>query len=536
MTFKRVLPLIFLFLTFLGLCLPGLKLGLPSETGVLTTLHPDEPVTFRSLERMNPAKLDFFPGDALYWGTFQVYAVGALIKSLDAIGALNLGDRNKLKTDLLQVDKMYLAGRLLSVFFGGLSTVVLYLLGCLLLDRRAAFFAALLLVFSHASVMAASFLRPDSIMLFWGLLSVYFSFKLLRVPSNSNCALAGFFLGLACVTKYSAVLFVFFPIAVHIYHVRNSHDFVSGFKKIGLFCIAWLASFLAFNPYLLLEFSRELQYMSAVAYLGGIYDVTLKSYTAYFLSVLPAAFGWSMVPFGLAAAARWLSGPAYEKRIIAVYCTLFLAWAGATSYTYVLYTLLVAPFIFLASGDLAHSLFDKRWGKIIVIAVFAQVLFYTLFIKRNYISDYTIKEADSWIRQNLPEGSTIAISKNYIWTPFVIRRHSGSFKIIEGASSHSIVLYAVVELGKIYSKADYVVISEKEYAAIKANPEKYAVAYAALEKIFSGTKEVKRFEKKLPFYVLPFDYNDRNLVDLNNLNLQVNFMNPDIRVLKVIKK
>ncbi len=165
-----------------------------------------------------------------------------------------------------------------------------------------------------------------------------------------------------------------------------------------------------------------------------------------------------------------LLGPVSEKKIIAVYCTLFIAWAGATTVTYVLYTLLVAPFIFLAAGDLAHSLCDKRWGKIIVIAVFAQVLFYTLFIKRNYISDYTIKEADSWIRQNLPEGSTIAIPKNDTWTPFVIRRHSGSFKILEGASSQSSAMKAVAELGKIYSKADYVVISEPEYVPIKAAP------------------------------------------------------------------
>ena len=83
MEFKKNWLLIFLVLAALSLRLVGIKLGLPSETGGLTTLHSDESVTFYTLEKMNPSKLDFYPGsDALSWGTFHLYAVGALIKPL----------------------------------------------------------------------------------------------------------------------------------------------------------------------------------------------------------------------------------------------------------------------------------------------------------------------------------------------------------------------------------------------------------------------------------------------------------------------
>lgn len=525
-------PLILLFTGALLLRVAGLKLGLPSETGGLTTLHPDEPLTFYSLERMNPSKLNFYPDESLNWGTFYVYTVGALVKTLDIAGFIKLGNRESLKKSLGEVDKMYLSARALSVIFGALSVVALYFIGCLFLSGRAAIFSAMLMAVSQAPVMASYLVKTDSTMIFWGLVAVYFSLKLLREPSTLNYSLAGFFLGLAFITKYSAALLVFFPFAAHFYHAYNSRNPLFGFKKLSIFMFSGLAAFLICNPYFILRPGDELRLILGNVPKGSVGGDVFKLYTSYFLSVLPAAFGWSLVPFALAAAARWLSGPAYEKRIIAVYCALFMAWAGATPGTYVLYTLPVAPFIFLAAGDLAHSIFDKRWGTIIVIAVFAQVLFYTLFIKRNYISDYTIKEADSWIRQNLPEGSTVAIARNDTWTPFVIRRHSGSFKILEGASSQSSLTKAVAGLGKIYSKADYVIISEYEYAAIKRTPEEFPVEYAALEKIFSGTKEVRRFEHRLPLYVLPFQYKSPGWQPA--VGLQVNFMNPDMLVLKVM--
>ena len=528
---KKNLFLIFVVVSALALRVAGLKLGLPSETGGLTTLHPDESVTFHCLEGMNPSKLDFYPGTwVVSWGTFQLYTVGALIKTLDLAGVIKLGDRKTLKENLGEVDKMYLSARALSALFGVLSVVALYFIGCLFLSGRAAIFSAMLMAVSQAPVMASYLVKPDSIMLFWGLMSVYFSFKLLRKPSTANYFLAGFFLGLAFVTKYSAALLAFFPLTAHFYHAYKARNPFLGSKKFFISIFSGLAVFFLVNPYFILRFSDEFKVMSTMASyssVGGRIGCGLRElYATYFLSVLPAAFGWSLVPFALAAVARWFSGPVYEKRIIAVYCVLFIAWAGVITHAFVLYTLLVAPFIFLAAGDLAHSIFDRRWGKVIVIAVFAQGLFYTLFVKRNYISDYTIKEADSWIRQNLPEGSTVAIPKNDTWTPFVIRRHAGSFKILEGASSQTMPAQAVAELGKIYSKADYVVISEPEYALIEAAPEKYPAEYAALKKVFSGTREVKRFEKRFPFYILPFNY--------GNTNQQVNFMNPDIRVLKVI--
>lgn len=385
MKLNRSLPLIFLFAAALTLRIAGLKLGLPSETGGLTTLHPDESVTFYSLERMDPSKLDFYPGDSLSWGTFYVYSVGALVKTLDIAGFIKLGDRENLKKNLGEVDKMYLSARALSAIFGALSVIALYFIGCLFLSERAAFASAMFMAVSQAPVMASALVKTDSVMLFWGLMSVYFSFKLLRKPSNANYSLAGVFLGLAFITKYSAALLVFFPLAAHFHYAYVSRNPVFGLKKLFIFMLSGLAVFLVLNPYFILKFSDELKYMSIVAACGRIGGSLRELYAAYFLTVLPAAFGWSMVPFALAAMARWFSGPSYEKKIAVVYCALFAAWAGAAPYTYVLYTLPLAPFIFLAAGDLAHSIFDSRWGKVIVIAVFAQVLFYTLFIRRNYV-------------------------------------------------------------------------------------------------------------------------------------------------------
>ena len=531
MEFKKNWLLIFLVLAALSLRLVGIKLGLPSETGGLTTLHSDESVTFYTLEKMNPSKLDFYPGsDALSWGTFHLYAVGALIKTLDLTGVVKLGNRQQLKENLAEVDKMYLAARLFSVLFGVLSVVALYFIGSLFLDERAAMFSAVLMALAQAPVMSSYLVKTDGTMIFWALVSVYFSFKLLRNPSARNYSLAGFFLGLAFITKYSAVLLAFFPLAAHFYHAHKAHNPVFGFKKLAFFLLCGLAAFLICNPYFLIRPVDELDQIFTNVARAKMSADAFKSvglYAAYISVVLPAAIGFFLVPFALVAVARWISGPASEKRIVAVYCILFIVWAGANPSTYILYTLPVAPFLFLAAGDLAHSIFGRRWGRVLVIAVFAQALFYTVYVKRNYISDYTIKRADSWLRENLPADATVAIPKSDTWTPYVIRRHAGSFKVLEGASSQTIQSQAVAKLGAIYSNAEYVVISEPEYVPVEEAREKDPAAYAALQNIYSGTKEIVRFEKRLPFYVLPFNS--------GKVPQQVNFMNPEIRILKVIK-
>ncbi|HAN04854.1 MAG TPA: hypothetical protein DCW72_05690 [Elusimicrobia bacterium] len=536
MNLKKNLPLVFLFLFAVGLRATGLKLGLPSETGGLTTLHPDESVTFFSLERMKPAELDFYPGDvALTWGTLHLYTVGAILKTLDIAGVIKIGGRESLKGSLGEVDKMYLSARWLSVVFGALAVVALYFVGSLFLSGRAAMAAALLLAVSQAPVMASYLVKTDSMMLFFALVSVYFSLKLLREPSTRNYALAGLFLGLAFVTKYSAALVAFFPFAAHFYHAYKARSPLFNIKKLLVFALSGLGAFLVCNPYFILRTRDEVNAMFFNFSKGKMGGDVFSLYVSYFSTVLPAAFGWSMVPFGLAGVARWLKGGVSEKTLIAAYCVLFLVWAGATSGTYVLYALPLAPFLFLAAGDLAASLLGRRWGKLLVVAVFAQVLSYTLYLKYHYVSDYTIKTADAWIRENLPEGATVAIAKNDTWTPFVVRRHAGSFKVIEGAASQAPLMEAVVELGKIYAKADYVVLSECEYNFTRSMPEKYPAEAAAIEKIFAGTREVKRFSRGLPRYVLPFQYKYA-YGSQPPLELQVNFMNPDILVLKVDKK
>lgn len=536
MNLKKSLPLIFLFLFSVGLRATGLKLGLPSETGGLTTLHPDESVTFFSLERMKPAELDFYPGDvALTWGTLHLYTTGAILKALDIAGVIKIGGRENLKGSLGEVDKMYLAARWLSVVFGALAVVALYFVGSLFMSARAAMAAAALMAVSQSPVMASYLVKTDSMMIFFALVSVYFSLKLFREPSTRNYALAGLFLGLAFVTKYSAALVAFFPFAAHIHHAYTARRPFFNIKKLLIFALSGLGAFLVCNPYFILRTEDEIKAMFFNFSKGKMGGDIFSLYVSYFSTVLPAAFGWSMVPFGLAGLARWLKAEVTEKTLVAAYCALFLAWAGATSGTYVLYTLPLAPFLFLAAGDLAASLFDRRWGKVLAIAVFAQVLAYTLYIKGCYLSDYTIKKADAWIRQNLPEGATVAIAKSDTWTPFVIRRRSGSFKVLEGAPSQAPLMEAVTELGKIYEKADYVIISECEYNFTRSAPDKYPAEAAAIEKIFSGTEEVKRFERGVPRYMLPFQYKYA-YGSQPPIELQVNFMNPDILVLKVVKK
>ena len=163
------------------------------------------------------------------------------------------------------------SARFLSILFGSLSILVIYLIGKELFNKRVALFASFLLTFSAYHIIM-TLAEMDIAMTFFFLLSMYFLIKALKTNKNKLFLLSWIFLGIAILTKTIALMFIpAYVIFLIYYNLKNKSEVKVSkklFKTIFIFAIVifvMVIPILTFN-YLLykdkgiedLQFSRFL--------------------------------------------------------------------------------------------------------------------------------------------------------------------------------------------------------------------------------------------------------------------------------------
>ncbi len=99
-----------------------------------------------------------------------------------------------------------LALRMPSLVLGSAGIWIAYRTGTLLSGKRCGFFTAMLYAASiYASVICGLFIMPDTPQSFFWLLSMYFFLKAFKYSSGKAMIAAGFFTGLAFLSKYTSV-------------------------------------------------------------------------------------------------------------------------------------------------------------------------------------------------------------------------------------------------------------------------------------------------------------------------------------------
>lgn len=520
---KRILFL-FLAVLLLGLALrvKGLLTGLPSETGRLSTYHFDEYITFGALGNMDPARLDFFPGEALYWGTFQVYLQGAVLKGMQAAGLFVPGDKDYLKKNLKMADRMYVSGRLVTIIFSCLSVVLLFRISTVLLAGYFALLPPLFLALAYVDIYMASLVKPDSIMMFFGLCSFYFALQVLRGESGVKAQLlAGAFGGLSFVTKYTGLVFGFHYLASAAYRAFREKAPGRWTVNLAVYLLAFAALFVLVNPYFIIRNAETLVYMKAVfAKAGGAADA-LKAYAEYFAQVLPVSFGWPAAALGLVSTAYALFwGSSRELRLAAAFSAVYLLKFGAAPSPVFTYSLPLAPFFALTAG---YFIEKKMSGGIFGRALAAAALLYTaaypVYQKSLWSETNTITAASAWLEGAADKRSTVCVSKVDVWTPRALRRYEPELRLMAAADSSAAIPEGLAALERKLDKCDYVVLSEYETRA----PGGAAALAAIEERLSAGFSEAAVFLRQ----------RSRLFVASESPHyLGANFVNPDIRIFK----
>lgn len=502
MTKKTLLLLLIVLALGLPLRLKGLTTGLPSDTGRLSTHHFDEYITFGALGRMEPAKLNFFASEALYWGTFHVYLQGAVLKGMQAAGIFTPGDKDYLRQNLAMADRMYVSGRLISIIFSCLAIILLYYISAGLLSGYFALIPPLFLALAYVDIYMASLVKPDSLMLFFGLCSLYFTLKAVRGEGGLKTQLlAGAFNGLSFVTKYTGLVFGFHYAAAAAYRAAVEKAPGKWLARLALYILAAAAVFLLVNPYFILRNADTLYYMKAMFAKTNAAASVFKAYLEYLTQVLPASLGWPAAVLGLVSAVYALVSGRAELRIAAAFVAVYLLKFGCAADMIFTYSLPLIPFFALSCG---YFIEKKLSGKPALLALAAAVFLYTAAYSayQKYLwSDANTKAAASaWLEKSVPSGSLVCVSKVDVWTPEVLRRYEPGLRLRAATGPEALLSDSIKELVRTAGDCDYAVLSEFETDVIAGDE---ALSWIP-ERLAAGFEKAAEFRRpRSPLFVLP---------------------------------
>lgn len=479
----------------LGLRLWGIGFGLPY------LYHPDEglpvAVALRMLQtgNLNPNFFDwpsllFYVNALLYGGYFVVgRLLGWFVQPTD----LAIPDVITIAVGKATVPGEFLLSRGFEAVVGAFSIVAVYWIGREIgRGRVAGWLAALWFAVETVDIRNSQFIRPDTLLIFFGLVSLYFSLRLLDDPSARNYILAGLAAGLAISSKYNAIFFVV-PIAVsHFVRWR-----VAGLRRaeIYLAAIACGLAFLLTTPFAVLDWSHFWQngILGDAAHYATGHAGDEGDNLAWYFGFLSGALNW-MLPASLLEAILMLVTRERRAIVLLSFPVSYFIFINLYTVHFENTILPVIPFVILLAALLGGWLYrfvTSRWRveTLAYQSLFAGVAMILAlpFLRASIEYNTAILQPDSretarvWIEQNLPPDSRIFVEP---YSPYVDPQRY----VVEGAGATDHPLDWYVQNG-----FEYMVFSYGTYGRFFENRSLYSDTANLYEEFWARFPLVARF-------------------------------------------
>lgn len=314
-------------------------------------------------------------------------------------------------------------GRYVTAFFGTGVVLLTYLLAQRLLNRNVGLIAAFLVAVNYRQVLNSHIGLPDIYNAFFLLLSLIFSYQLLRKPFTKSYLLAGVFAGISFATKFQ--IFSFIPLLLaHLYIAleakksRLAKTLLSRDVFISIFSA--LLVFVLLNPFHFIHWEQTIDQLENVSlkYEVGkkVFDFYPISYLyhiglgrlAGILAIIGSAF-WFMKDW---RKALWLLSPVVAAFFVLIYYT------GGGFYTRNFVS--VTPLILILSAAgvyFAFFYFIRIFNnKKLALLLAAVILFFTSsqnlensrIVSASYSQPWNFKILSQWLAINITPNSKIA--------------------------------------------------------------------------------------------------------------------------------
>lgn len=305
-------------------------------------------------------------------------------------------------------DKEYTIPRLLAAILGGLTVVLVFLIGQKLFSSAVGLVASLILTVLPSFVAYTSMASLEAVFIFFTTLFIYLFLRALNSNSWQYHLLAVLALALCFATRYNGLFFVIFYAVVVLVKYRQKIPW-----PVLLSPMVFLATFFILWPWLWLTPVNLIDSLLRSSgghvgeyFLGSLNQPDWYYYFIYFLATTPEVIlllllGLFMLHFftGEARFAPTFSGsgkggeakPSVSIFILAWFLTPFLASASAFKQDGIRYVIAFAPALALISGYFVISSFNhlkQPCLRIIFASVLVVGLLYPIIIYFPYYLDY----------------------------------------------------------------------------------------------------------------------------------------------------
>ncbi|MEX2301386.1 MAG: glycosyltransferase family 39 protein [Bryobacterales bacterium] len=233
----------------------ALDWGLPPATpevaasGIRSSYAIDENNVLENLARTDPARFDIDP--RFYgWGTLHLELVLAALEAAQAVGVFETPWRDAYARMVPgEFEKVYVTGRLVSVFADLVTVFLVFLLGAQAAGKRAGLWAAGLVAFAPGHLLQASQIRPDVTATMLVTLVVLLASRWIEAARPKHWFALGLAAGLAVSAKYSMALIVGAVLAFVIW--KNPRRPVTRWALAGV-----IVGFLLGEPFVLTNYAE----------------------------------------------------------------------------------------------------------------------------------------------------------------------------------------------------------------------------------------------------------------------------------------
>lgn len=394
-----------------GLRLWHVDFGLPALN------DPDEPMfVMIALDMLRDQRLN--PGWFGHPATTLFYALITIIMAVGLSGQMTgrwMDADGFISALFADPGIIVLPARLFIVLCGVLCVYLTYRIGARAIGRRAGLIGAALLAANAVHIELSQVIRTDMMAGVLMLASTCFALKIAEDGRIRHHIIAGMFAGLACATKWPAMLVLANPFFATL---LCAHRDRRALLLLPIAPIAALSALLLASPYLLLDAATVMRDLGGEArpeHLGATGQGLFRNLLWYLEKPLAGSFG--LVGMGLALIGL-LIAPFRAPRLTWAAlpgAMIFLFAISGQALVWERWTVPILPVVALCIAIAIDqiSVFPRgRLGHVAAAAMLAGLLIpmgSTLFERKAMRAEDTRQLATSWVKRNLPPGSSLLI-------------------------------------------------------------------------------------------------------------------------------
>jgi hypothetical protein len=325
--------------------------------------------------------------------------------------------------------QVFLIGRLCAAALGVVSVWITYLAGERMFNRSVGLVAAAILAVAFLPVFYAHQALNDAPTLVPVTLSLLGIAGVLRKGRTRDYVLAGIGVGLGAATKYPAGFMALPLLAATVADIRRRAEWREPIAALALAGVATVASFVAANPYAILDHRTFLSQISLVSpehtfTAAGKLGARQQSGVLYYMWALTWGLGWVPVGSAVVAGALLLKEDRRAAAVLVPAPILFILYVGSQSRYFARWIIPVLPLLALLAGYLMwrlSSLILPRIGRLApvaaglaLVALLGQGLVTSIHGDLVLSNTETQALARGWIFAHIPAGTLIVVEPTYL--------------------------------------------------------------------------------------------------------------------------